>query len=180
MNFFYVLITAITVSLDSYVCGLSLSIKHERKAKIIFGISLVVFAMCLCAGLLGKALSPFLNDTSEPLSGTILIFVALCEYFSQENDENEKSKNLFKTSLTVGFAIGLDGACACLSLSVSTPFPFTLALIFTAFHVIFITLSFITAKNKFLKRIAENKNIAPMILACLGAYKILSCFNGFL
>lgn len=176
MNFFYVLITAITVSLDSYVCGLSLSLKHERKAKIIFGISLVVFAMCLCAGLLGKVLSSFLNEKSELVGGTILIFVALCEFFTQESADNEKSKNLLKTSLTVGFAIGLDGACACLSLSVSIPLPVTLALIFTAFHVIFITLSFITAKNKFLKRIAANKNIAPMILACLGAYKILSCF----
>lgn len=176
MNFFYIPVTAITVSLDSYVCGLSLSMKHKRKTKIISGISVVVFILCFFAGLLGEFLSSFLKNKSELVGGTILVFVALYEYFTQENDKNEESENLLKTSLIVGFAIGLDGACTCLSLAVTYPYPLTLALIFTAFHVIFITLSFITAKNKFLKKLASNKNIAPLILACLGACKILNFF----
>lgn len=177
MNFFYVLITAITVSLDSYVCGLSLSMKHERKAKIIFGISSVVFVLCLTAGLFGKFLSSFLKNKSEPIGGTILILVALYEFFTPDDEKNEKKNNsILKTSLIVGFAIGLDGACACLSLTVTCPYPLTLALLFTAFHLVFMTLSFITAKNKFLKKLTSNKNIAPLILACLGACKILNYF----
>lgn len=173
MNFFYVLITAITVSLDSYVCGLSLSMKHKRKTKIIFGISLVVFVMCLTAGLFGKILSSLLKDKCELVGGTILIAVAVCEFIEDGQEKNDAQDNPFKTSLIVGFAIGLDGACACLSLTVTYPRPLTLALIFTAFHLLFILLSFITAKNKVMKYLASDKNVAPIILTCLGAYKIL-------
>lgn len=175
MNYLYVLITAITVSIDSFICGLSLSIKNNSKMKIIFGISSVVFILCITAGLFGQFLSGILSEKCELVGGTLLILIAVYEFFSQNEKNAKKEKNLLKTSLAIGFAIGLDGACACLSLTVMYHKPIFLACVFTAFHLLFISISFFFAKKN-LKVFAKCDFIPPLILLFLGVYKIVCCF----
>ena len=174
MKIFYVLLTAITVSVDSFLCGLSLSLKNKNKLAIILGISSVVCLLCFVATFFGNLFENFLKSKTEVFGGLILIIISVYNFFSSEKEQKEQ-KSILKYSLFVGFAIGIDGACASFSLAVMGYNSILIPLVFTFFHLVFISFSFIVSKNKFLKRIAQNRYISPLLLFSLGVYKIVSC-----
>ena len=163
----YVLIVALTVSIDSFFCGLSL-VKNKKIALDVFKIISVVLFMCLFANFLGVYFSSLFNLNFEIFGGTIFILIAILELCSKQQD--------FSTPFCLGFAIGLDGSCANFSLAIMNYNSLFTPLVLTLFHLIFLVLGILVTKINFFKKISENKFVAPIILSLLGLYKIVFAF----
>ena len=114
----YLLLTSLTVSLDSFVCGFSLSLGGAKKLPVVLGIALTVFAMCLITNYAGCFLVDVLSErTAGVIGGAILCAVGF--YNLIKKDEIKSSQyGALKLTLVSGFAVGLDGAFANLSLSI--------------------------------------------------------------
>ena len=161
---YYLLIVAITVSIDSLFCGISLSCeKHFFKTSL--KIISVVFAMCLIATYLGGIFKKLLAFNTEILGGFLFVFLAIVSLFLKK----ESSTEFF----CLGFAIGLDGSCANFSLSLMGYTSFLVPLTLTFFHYLFLVIGYFLTKFKGIKKLSENKFLAPLVLAGLGIYKII-------
>jgi len=172
---YFLLLTALTVSIDSLVCGFSLSLNDCKKLPVIIGITLVVFILCTTANYLAILLSNFLTERLASLGGIILIAVGVFNLFKKQKT-TKKRNGVFVQSIVTGFAVGLDGAFATLSLSIMGMNAFYVPLTMTLTHAIMITLGVLLAKTKLFKNLAKIEFIPPLILILLGGYKLLGLF----
>lgn len=172
----YLIITALTVSIDSFVCGFLLSLNNKKKMPIVIGIALTVFIMCAVTNYGATFLSDRLNEKTASFGGIILICVGLFNLLKKDYPDNIAKKSTLVQTLLTGFAVGLDGAIANLSLSLmginALYVPITIALM----HLLLIYLGIILSKTKLAKRFSKINFIAPLILIVLGAYKVLGLF----
>ena len=174
---FFLLITALTVSIDSLVCGFTLSLKGNKKLPIILGISLTVFSMCLTTNYLASVFADKLTEKTACFSGIILICVGLFNLIKR-NDKNQikTQRSAIIESLISGFAVGVDGAIANLSVSLMGINAFYVPVIFALMHGVMITLGVLLARTSFIKKFAKIEFIPPVILILLGGYKLLGLF----
>ena len=77
----YLLLTAITVSIDSFVCGFSLVLSKGKKWIIVSTIALTVLLMCLATNYLAILLAQYLNEQTASLGGLLLIGVGIYNLF---------------------------------------------------------------------------------------------------
>ena len=175
MNFIFLLTTALAVSIDSFVCGLSLSLNSKKKLPLILGITGVVFILCLIANYLGAYLKNFLTEKTASLGGIILIGVGIINLFSKK-DNTIEDKNIFKKSILVGFGVGLDGAFGTLSLALMGYNSFLVPITVTLMHLLLISTSVFISERRFLKVFDKLDFIPPLILIVLGLYKLLFLF----
>lgn len=179
MNIFNLLLIALSVSLDSFFCGLSASMKINRNFKTILGIILSVFILSVIGSFLGEKAGESLKNTANLLGGTILSVIAVIDYFS-EKKENENGKffsrknNNFLQGIVLGLAVGIDGAVGCFTLSLLGVKGLIAPLTVTAFHLVLLILAFLITDLSFAKKLAKKSFIAPLILFLLGIYKIIS------
>lgn len=173
---YFLLITAFTVSIDSFACGFSLSFVKGKKAFIVFGVTLTVFVMCLIANYLATFLSTFLTDKISCLGGLILIGVGIYNLVKKDKETVESNKGIIKQSLISGFAVGLDGAVANLSLAIMGINAFYVPVIIALMHSFTISLGILLANSIFAKRLGKVKVLPPLILILLGIYKTLGFF----
>lgn len=172
---YFLLITAFTVSIDSLVCGFSLSLSAKKKLPVILGIALTVFIMCVTVNYLTKFFADKLSEQTACLGGLILIGVGI--YNLIKKDKNEiKNEQTFKLSIITGFAVGLDGAVANLSLSLMGINAFYVPVIIAIMHAIMIAVGITISQTFFAKKFAKIEFIAPLILIALGCYKLLGLF----
>jgi len=166
MNY-YVFFVAITASIDSFFCGVSLVKKEKfyiKSIKIIF----VVFVMCLFANYLGKYFFYFFNFNTDILGGSLFVLIAFLQLSIKEEH--------FSTAFLLGFAIGIDASCANFSLAIMGYNSFIVPLILTFFHYLFLVFGHLVSNTKNLKIIRENKLIPFFVFIFLGIYKIVSSF----
>lgn len=175
MNILFLTATALTVSADSFFCGFSLSLTSKKKSEIVAGIVLTVFALCTAANLLGNFLSDVFSEEVAAAGGIILIAVGLNNLINIA-PEKTGAEEVFKKSLVVGFAVGLDGAAATLSLALMGYADFYVPLLITATHLITIVLGTHLSESGFFSGLKNFKAAAPIMLIGLGAYKLLSAF----
>lgn len=175
---YFLLLTAITVSIDSFVCGFSLSLKGGKKLPLILIIALTVFVMCLTTNYLAFAFADLLNENSASFGGLLLIGVGLFNLIKKKPKDNEAiaQRGTLTESLITGFAVGLDGAIANLSLSLMGTNSFYVPLIIALVHGIMIALGVILARIPIIKKFAKIGFIPPLILILLGGYKVLGFF----
>lgn len=169
---YYVLTTAFIVSIDSLMCGLSLSLNSKKKNPIVFTIVLTVLIMCLATNYLTGFFKDKLNDYTASLGGIILICVGIFNLLKTSNpkiNDNSPIKDYFFT----GFAVGLDGAFANLSLSLMGLNEIYVPLIIAIMHGIMISLGIYLSQTKIVKKLAKIGFMPPLILILLGAYKLL-------
>ena len=175
MNY-YLIITALTVSIDSFLCGFSLAMNNSKKFTLVGIITLIVFIMCLVANYGAILLKNLLTEKTACLGGIVLIIIGLCNLFKKETNLNKKTSNFLVESVSAGFAVGLDGAFANLSLSFmdmnSIMVPITIAI----FHGIMLLFSVLLSKTKTAQKISKITFVAPLILICLGVYKTIGFF----
>lgn len=174
---YFLLLTALTVSIDSFVCGFSLSLGGGKKLPIIFGITLTVYAMCLITNYLTATFADSLSEKTACFGGIILIGVGIYNLIKKESGTNIPiKKGIVTQSLITGFAVGLDGAIANLSLSLMGLNAFYVPLTIAIMHALMISLGVILAKAPFIKKFAKIGFIPPIILILLGGYKLLGLF----
>ena len=90
---YFLLITALTVSIDSFVCGFSLSLCNGKKLPIIIGIALTVFVMCLAVNYATLFFADKITEKTACLGGIILISVGIYNLLkkNKSNVSNESS-----------------------------------------------------------------------------------------
>ena len=172
---YFLIITALTVSIDSFFCGFSLSLKGGKKTPIIIGITLTVFVMCVITNYLAILLSPFLSEKTACLGGAILIGVGIYNLLKKDKSETQY-KSVLSEVLISGFAVGLDGAIANLSLSLMGINAFYVPITIAIAHALTITLGVLSSKLPAIKSFGKIEFIPPFILILLGGYKLLGLF----
>ncbi len=173
---YFLLLTAFTVSIDSFVCGFSLSFAGKRKYLIVPIIALTVFIMCLIANYLTTALAEYINEKTAGLGGIILIGVGIFNLLKKDKNEERNGNGILKQSLITGFAVGLDGAAANLSLALMGISAFYVPVTIAVMHAVMITLGIILAQTSIAKKFETFNFIPPIILIILGTYKVISIF----
>ncbi len=174
---YFLLLTALTVSIDSFVCGFSLSFNKGKKYPIVLGITITVLAMCLITNYLTKIFAYYFDERIANLGGIILIIVGIYNLLKKDSDgEYDGGGSIVKQSFITGFAVGLDGAFANLSLSIMGINAFYVPLTIALMHAGMITLGILLAKSPPARAFKKYSFIPPLILIALGVYKILGLF----
>ncbi len=113
MNLIFVFLTAITVSIDSFVAGFSLELNKQNKLTLPLTVAIVTFGMCLVACFCGNLLRRLLSGYVNYVGAAILFGLGICNLLKKENSTLDKT---FSQCLAIGCGVGLDGAAAALSL----------------------------------------------------------------
>ncbi|MBR5191861.1 MAG: manganese efflux pump [Clostridia bacterium] len=174
--FYFLLLTAFTVSIDSFVCGFSLSFMKGKNHIVVLVIALTVYVMCLATNYLTIFFKNYLNETTASFGGLLLILVGVYNLLKNENSNKVKSSNVFKQSLLTGFAVGLDGAMANLSLALMGFNAFYVPMVIAIIHAVMVSLGILLANFKGLKKFKKINFLPPLILIFLGLYKLLGIF----
>ncbi len=176
MDALILITTALSVSLDSFFCGISMSVKTKENFKFLIGISLTVLLLCLLGSGLGLKAYNALSGFSEIIGGSILIIIAIWGFFDSKNKKvpNAKNDNIFLESIIIGFAIGLDGAVGSLSLSLMGYNSILVPILITVIHVILMHIAILISKSKASKILKKFENTPQIILLLLGTYKLIT------
>ena len=172
---YFLLITSLTVSIDSFVCGFSLAYSTKKKPFIVLGIALTVLFMCLITNYATAFFAETVNERTASLGGIILIGVGIYNLLKR-NDDIAREKSAIKQILISGFAVGLDGAFANLSLALMGINQFYVPIIISLMHALMIALGIILASTPLAKKFGKIEFVPPIILILLGAYKLLGLF----
>ncbi len=175
----FLLITALTVSIDSFICGFSISFSSRKKYPIVLIIALTVLVMCLITNYLTVLLKNFLTEETASLGGIILICVGifnLLRSIRQKKQEQKADKFSYNKIFFVGIAVGLDGALANLSLALMSINEFYVPITIAVMHAVMIWLGIILSNTFLAKKIGKIEFLPPIILILLGGYKLLGLF----
>ena len=173
---YFLLLTSLTVSIDSLVCGFSLSLIKPKKLPIVLGITLIVLLMCLATNYLAKLLSNVITEKTAGFGGLILVGVGIYNLFSKQEKTVKERKSLNHQIMLSGFAVGLDGAIANLSLSIMGINAFYVPLTIAFFHGVMIFIGVSLCDIPLISKLNKYSFIAPLILIILGLYKFSSIF----
>ena len=176
MDPIFLLTTALIVSVDSFVCGFSLTAKSEKRFTVLLGISITVAVLCAATSALGILLKGILSENLANLGGVILVAIGIFDLLTLNKEEKTESGSILKQSILAGVGIGLDGAFANLSLLLIGYDPLLVPAVIVGMHVILITLG--TFLSGLMKKtgIGKVQCIPPLILIALGLYKIICIF----
>ena len=173
---YFLLLTALSVSIDSLVCGFSLSLIKPKKLPIVVGITLIVLLMCTITNYLAVIFSNILSQKTASIGGLILVGIGLYNLINKEKDSKHSSNKLYKQIIVSGFAVGLDGAVANLSLSIMGINAFYVPLTIAVFHGAMIFIGVTLASFPFIEKLNRYSFFAPLVLIFLGLYKFSSFF----
>ena len=169
---YFLLLTAFTVSIDSLVCGFSLSFLGKKKLTLVAGIALTVYIMCLFTNYLALFFQDYITERAASLGGIILIGVGVYNLFKRDGETKLDGKNVLKQSLVTGFAVGLDGAAANLSLALMGINAFYVPVIIALMHGIMVFIGILLSEFPFLKKAEKLSFLPSVILIILGLYKL--------
>ena len=170
------LITALTVSIDSFVCGFSLSLTSNKKIPIAIIITMTVFIMCLFTNYLAVFFSDALNERTVALGGFLLVAVGLYNLLKKEDETKVIDNRIVKQSFLVGVAVGLDGALANLSLSLMGMNAFYVPCIIALMHGAMVYMAITLSNNRLISLFNNLGNFSPLVLIGLGVYKVITIF----
>ena len=174
MNY-YILLTAITVSIDSFFFGLSLATVKRKRILIVLTITLIVLIMCTLANYLTSVFSNYLTEKTVGLGGIILIGIGIFNLL-RKDDDLKSDLSAFKQIIISGFAVGLDGSLANVSLALLGMNSFYVPLTIALMHGATIALGMLLC-NTALKKLFTKLSFLPhVILVLLGLYKVIGIF----
>ena len=173
---YFLLTTAFVVSIDSFVCGFSLSMSGVKKLHVVSCIALTVFVMCLFTNYLTVFFADKITEKTASAGGAILIGIGIYNLIKKKSDAPTAKNGSLKESLIAGFAVGLDGALANLSLSLMGINAFYVPLTIALTHALMIWFGILLSQTKLVSKFAKIEFIPPIILIILGGYKLLGLF----
>lgn len=172
---YFLIMTALTVSIDSLVCGFSLSLTSKKRLPVILGIAITVFIMCVIVNYLTAFFAEKISEQTVCLGGLILIGIGVLNLVKKD-DVKIESRNIFLLSVLTGFAVGLDGAFANLSLSLMGINAFYVPVTIAIMHAVMIAIGIMLSQTRLAKKFAKIEFLPPVILILLGCYKLLGLF----
>ena len=175
----FLILTALTVSIDSFVCGFSLSFASNKKLPVVLLIACTVLIMCLFTNYAPLFFSDFLDENATFVGGFILLIVGffnLIKCAKNFNQENNKSIVVSSKILLVGFAVGIDGALANLSLSLMCINAFYVPITIALMHALMVYLGIVLGGTSLSKKFGKIEFLPPLVLIVLGGYKMLGLF----
>lgn len=175
---YFMILTALSVSVDSFFCGFSLSNKVKNKLVLILTIALTVFVMCRISTIFAYLFSNFITEKTASIGGVILIALGIYNLCSLKKNDSQikkpiKQRSDFYQSLLCGFAVGLDGATASLSLYLLGINAFYVCYLIAFTHALFIWFGVLLSNIAFAKKFEKFSFVAPLILIFLGGYKLI-------
>ena len=114
MNVLYVLATAVTVSIDSFFAGFSLSLNKRNNLTLPLTVALVTYVLCLAASFAGVLLRDFLQNYVKYAGALIMLVLGVANLVKKENEALRDVS--FLQCFAIGVSVGFDGATATLSL----------------------------------------------------------------
>ncbi len=168
------IITAATVSIDSFIAGAALGYTYETHLQRATSLAIfTVASMCVAAVIAAAVIDGIATGYASILSGIVLIATALPELFKKEEPPVFMRKRRvigFSEALATSFGVGIDGALATFSLALSG-YGIWAAATVVFFHLIFIesgiALSVISAK------INLPQKTGALLLLVLGIFKLV-------
>ncbi|MCH5157199.1 MAG: manganese efflux pump [Clostridiales bacterium] len=116
-NLLTIAVTAIIVSLDSFVAGFSLSLNKKANLQLPAAVALVTLIMCIATTLIGELLQAYLGKVVDYFGAALLALLALTSLIRNDEDQAKLSTVTLSESMTIGVAVGIDAAVANLSLA---------------------------------------------------------------
>ena len=164
-----VAITAIIVSLDSFVAGFSLSLNKKANLMLPSAVALITLLLCLATTFVGSILEKYLGKNVDYFGAALLLLLAVLSLVRKDEATTNLQSVTLTESLAIGVAVGMDAAVANLSLSVSGVGVIA-PLVFAVTHFFTVLLGQILARKvKF-----EHTNVlSGVILFALGVMKII-------
>ncbi len=175
MNILFLTATALTLSIDSFICGFSLAGNGDKKAKILLLTTCIVFCVGAAAYLLGDIVSDIMHGRLSDAGGFALIAIGgynLVKTYSHSDKTYSENENAAEYALT-GFALGADNAFAILSLSAAQYPALAVPLVFTAAHAVLMWAGLI-CRGKTVSKAGPDKFkfLPPIILIVLGLTRL--------
>lgn len=115
MNVLYVIATAITVSIDSFIAGFSIALNKKKNLTLPLTVACVTYILCVTASVAGTLLKDFLENYVGFIGMAIMLCLGTVNLFKPQNENLQTIS--FTQCIFVGFAVGMDGAAAALSLT---------------------------------------------------------------
>lgn len=118
-NILTIAVTAVIVSLDSFVAGFSLSLNKKANLTLPSAVALITLLLCLATTLAGQLVEGYLGKAVDYFGAALLALLALVNLVKKD-DEGEQanlSAVTLRDSITIGVAVGMDAAVANLSLT---------------------------------------------------------------
>ena len=137
-NLLTVGLTAVIVSLDSFVAGFSVSLNRKATTALPAAVALITLLLCLATSIIGSFLEARLERYVNYLAAALLALLAVFNLRKEDDDETRLSTVSLGQSLTIGVSVGMDAAVANLSLSLNgvgllAPIVFAVTHYFTVF-----------------------------------------------
>ncbi len=174
MDFLFMLSASLSVSLDSFFCGLSLTTSKKNRIQATLTIALTVGLMCFFGAFIGYNAKSFLTKFAPLIAGVTLTAISVFKILnaSKGKDIKEGKTSIIKY-IPLGIAVGIDGLIGSFSLVLIGYNVFFVSAIITILHTVLlyasISVSLKIVKHKFIYK------FPPVILLILGIYKIV-CF----
>ena len=111
-------VTAVIVSLDSFVAGFSMSLNRKANTMLPSAVALITLLLCLLTSVIGRYLSNYVSQYVNYIAAALLLLLATFNLFKKDGDEAARLESVtLGESLTIGVSVGMDAAVANLSLS---------------------------------------------------------------
>ena len=138
-NFLTIAVTAVIVSLDSFVAGFSVSLNRKANTTLPAAVALITLLLCVATSIIGRYLSGYVEQYVNYIAAALLATLAIFNLVKKDDEQSSRLKSVTLTeSLTIGVSVGMDAAVANLSLalvgiSLIAPIVFAVTHYFTVF-----------------------------------------------
>ena len=169
-NLLTIAITAIIVSLDSFVAGFSLSLNKKANLLLPSAVALITLLLCVVTTLVGELIQGYLGKVVDYFGAALLALLALINLVK---DDDESKTNLAtvtaRESLLIGVAVGMDAAVANLSLAL-LGVGLLAPLVFAVTHFVTVMLGQLLARKV---QLQHTNVLAAVILLALAISKMV-------
>ena len=117
-NLLTVAVTAVIVSIDSFVAGFSMSLNRKMGPTLPSAVAFITLILCILTSVIGRYLSNYVEKYVDYIAAALLALLALFNLFKKEEEATTRLKDItLYESMTIGVSVGMDASVANLSLA---------------------------------------------------------------